>query len=191
MYNEDMNSAKTALVILAPGAEEMEVTITVDVLRRAGIDVELAGLDGLEPVTCSRGVRLLPDGALTAVGAEYDVVILPGGAKGAEHLASSALVGRVLRAQRSAGRLIAAICAAPTALLAHGIDQGAAITCHPSVSDHLSAHYRVESSPVVESDQLITSQGPGTSFAFALRIVERLCGAEKAVQVRAPMMLIG
>lgn len=187
----DMDGDKTALVILAPGAEEMEATIVIDVLRRARVDVTVAGLDGVAAVTCSRGVRLLPDAGLETVGSEFDVVILPGGAPGAERLAGSPEVGKRLREQYERGALVAAICAAPTALASHGIALGATITCHPSVADSLAAQYDVVSERVVESGHLITSQGPGTSFEFALSIVERLVGAETAAAVRAPMLVAG
>lgn len=72
-------SAKTALVILADGAEEMEAVIAVDVLRRGGVDVTVAGLKGTEAVQCSRKVRILPDRALQEVkGEKFDAVVLPG-----------------------------------------------------------------------------------------------------------------
>lgn len=184
-----MASDKRALVLLAPGAEEMEVTIAVDVLRRAGIEVQLAGVEGVAAVSCSRGVRLLPDVALDAVLGDFDVVVLPGGAFGAEQLAESARVGDLLRRQWQRGGLIAAICAAPIALLSHGVALGLRITNHPSVSERLQGKFELTSDAVVDAGQLITSRGPGTAFDFALAIVERLCGSEQAAQVEKPMML--
>lgn len=116
-------SGKRALVILSPGAEEMETVISVDVLRRAKISVTLAGIDSSEPVTCSRDIRILPDVSLdeAATRGPYDVVILPGGLEGSKRLAESGKVKEVLEAQEKAGQLVAAVCAAPSALLAHGI----------------------------------------------------------------------
>lgn len=179
-----------ALVLLAPLAEEMETTIIVDVLRRASIEVLLAGVDGPGVVECSRGVRLQPDLALDAVGDElFDAIVLPGGAGGAAHLADSPATGKALRAHMDANRTVAAICAAPTALLTHRIALGCELTSHPSVRGQLTPHYRISEKRVVIDGQLITSQGPGTSFDFALALVERLCGAETAARVRAPMML--
>lgn len=187
------DSERTALVrglvLLAPGAEEMEVTITVDVLRRAGIEVQLAGLHGADAVTCSRGVRLLPDVSLDAVRDGYDVLVLPGGAGGAEQLAASARVGELLHDQWNRGGLVAAICAAPTVLLRHGIGLGLRVTSHPSVSAQLSGEFELATEPVVVSGNLITSRGPGTTFSFALTLVERLCGPETAARVAEPMML--
>ena len=116
-------SGKRALVILSPGAEEMETVISVDVLRRAKISVTLAGIDSSAPVTCSRDIRILPDVSLDEASTQgpYDVVILPGGLGGSKRLAESQKVKEVLAAQEKAGQLVAAVCAAPSALLAHGI----------------------------------------------------------------------
>ena len=180
---------KTALVILAAGAEEMEVSIIVDVLRRADVKVTLAGLAGSGPVTCSRGLRLVPDVALGDVAGNFDVVVLPGGSQGAENLASSPLVGRHLKNQWQRGRLVAAICAAPIALLRHEIGLGDSITCHPSVAEALRGAYALSSERVVESGPLITSQGPGTSFEFALALVRQLRGPDVEAAVAAPLIL--
>lgn len=178
-----------ALVILAEGAEEMEATITVDVLRRAEVEVVLAGLDGSAPVRCSRGMSIVPDKGLAEAGGDFDVIVLPGGKGGADRLASSQAVGELLRAQVTAGRTVAAICAAPIALKAHDVFKGSEMTCHPSVKDVVSEHGRLAPGTVVHDGQLVTSQGPGTAFAFALALVERLQGAEVMEKVRGPMML--
>jgi len=167
----------------------METTIIVDVLRRGGIEVTLAGLAGPQPVTCSRGVRLVPDISLEAVTGQFDVIVLPGGAAGAQALADSAAVGQLLREQLAAGRMVGAICAAPIALLAHDIAAGAAVTSHPSVREQLGERYALSDERVVEAGQLVTSQGPGTTFEFALALLGRLVNPELAAKVAAPMML--
>lgn len=178
-----------ALVLLAQGAEEMEVTITVDVLRRGGVEVVLGGLDGPGPVRCSRGVQIVPDAALHAAAGPWDAVILPGGAEGARRLAESPAVGELLRAQEAAGRTTAAICAAPTALVRHNVYSGHELTCYPSFGDVVGAHGKLASRPVVVDRSLVTSQGPGTAFDFALALVERLAGHETARKVREGMLL--
>jgi protein DJ-1 len=184
-------AAKRALVILATGAEEMEVTITVDVLRRGGIEVVLAGLDGDEPVTCSRRVRLVPDIALAQAQGPFDVVVLPGGLEGTERLAASTQVGELLRSREASGELVAAICAAPLALQKHGVFGGRAMTCHPGVEAIVKLHGVASPGTVVDDGNLVTSRGPGTAFEFALALVARLVGPERAAAVRAPMMLAG
>ncbi|MDC0745000.1 DJ-1 family glyoxalase III [Polyangium mundeleinium] len=179
-----------ALVLLAEEAEEMEATISVDVLRRASIEVVLAGIDGASPVCCSRGVRIVPDVALAEVTGSFDVVVLPGGKGGADRLAASPEVGALLRAQAEAGRLVAAICAAPIALAAHGVFAGRRMTCHPSVREIVARHGKHEGEAVVIDGSLVTSQGPGTTFLFALTLVEMLCGVTTRDAIRAPMMLL-
>lgn len=64
MSTTNMSAGKKALVILSPGAEEMETVISVDVMRRAQICVTLAGIDSSAPVRCSRDVRIVPDTSL-------------------------------------------------------------------------------------------------------------------------------
>ncbi len=183
-----MSQTPSALVLLAPGTEEMEAVISIDVLRRAGIDVTVAGIDGDGPTRCSRGVTITPDVALDSVEGAFDVLVLPGGAEGAKHLAESPKVGELLREQELAGRMVAAICAAPIALQAHGVFEGRKLTSHPSVKSMLEEWGDYSEHSVEADGNLVTSRGPGTAFAFALRIVGALTDAEKMVQVRAPMM---
>lgn len=118
------------------------------------------------------------------------MVVLPGGLGGSKAMATSPLVGDLLRQQESSGRLIAAICAAPTALSAHKIALGKSLTSYPSVKDQLVGDYKyVDDKNVVQDGQLITSRGPGTAFVFALKIAEVLVGADAAGKVSNGMLL--
>ncbi|XP_067443054.1 Parkinson disease protein 7 homolog isoform X1 [Thunnus thynnus] len=186
-------AGKRALVILSKGAEEMETVIPVDVMRRAGIAVTVAGLTGKEPVQCSRNVVICPDASLEDASKQgpYDVVLLPGGMPGAQNLAESPAVKEVLKAQDGRKGLIAAICAGPTALLAHGIGYGSTVTTHPAMKEKMmnGDHYKYSEARVQKDGHYITSRGPGTSFEFALKIVEELMGAEVAAQVKAPLIM--
>ncbi len=183
-----MTKKPKALVLLARGNEEMEAVIAIDVMRRGEIDVTVAGVDGADAVTCSRGVVITPDVALDAVTGEYDIVVLPGGAAGAQRLAEAQAVGDLLREQEREGRWVGAICAAPVALKQHRVFQGRRMTSHPSVRGMLEGWAEYSEHSVVEDGNLITSRGPGTAFPFALRIVGALTDAERMAQVRAPMM---
>ncbi|KAH8308796.1 hypothetical protein KR059_001786 [Drosophila kikkawai] len=203
--------AKSALIILAPGAEEMEFTISADVLRRAKvtgirtynnyyilfiyfiilINVTVAGLSDCEPVKCSRGVVIVPDTSLEQAVAQgsYDAVVLPGGLAGNKALMNSKAVGDVLRCQESQGGLIAAICAAPTTLGKHGIALGKSLTSHPDMKPQLEDKYcYVDDKIVVQDGNIITSRGPGTTFDFALKITEQLAGIEVAQKVAKEML---
>jgi protein DJ-1 len=186
-----MKAAKpTVLVPLARGAEEMEVAIIVDVLRRGGVEVVLAGLEGRAPVQCSRGLTIVPDAALSERLSEtFDAVVLPGGGEGARRLAGSSQVGELLRRHAGADKTVAAICAAPTALVAHGIGQGAAMTVYPTMRDSLAPHAQFRDQRVVDAGQVVTSQGPGTAFEFALALLERLVSPAKAKEVGAALVL--
>ncbi|KAL3862100.1 hypothetical protein ACJMK2_008094 [Sinanodonta woodiana] len=181
-----------ALVILSEGAEEMETVITVDVLRRGGVEVTLAGLTDSSPVLCSRNVKILPDTSLqdAKLNGPYDVVVCPGGAKGAQCLASSSEVKAILQDQEKSGQWIAAVCAAPIALVSHEIGKGKRVTSHPSVKDVMvDGGYNYSEDRVVQDGKLITSRGPGTCFEFALKIVESLQGEEKSNSLIQPMLL--
>ncbi|XP_043912395.1 Parkinson disease protein 7 [Protopterus annectens] len=186
-------AVKRALLILAKGAEEMEAVIPTDVMRRAGIQVTVAGLTGKEPVLCSRDVMICPDASLEDAkkAGPYDVVFLPGGGVGAQNLCESAAVKEILTEQHERKGLIAAICAGPTALLAHGIGYGSKVTTHPLMKDKMmvGGHYTYSESRVVKDGNIITSRGPGTSFECALAIVETLMGKEVSDKVKAPLVL--
>ncbi|XP_067140535.1 Parkinson disease protein 7 homolog [Centruroides vittatus] len=192
-YASFRKMSKSALLILADGAEEMEAVISVDVMRRGGIKVTVAGLDGSQAVKCSRDVVIMPDKSLNDAlrDSPYDVIVLPGGLKGSEKLAESNQVGSLLKEQQDAGRYIAAICAAPIALKSHGITVGKLLTSHPSKKEEMKEgdKYKYSEDRVVVDGQLITSRGPGTAFEFALTIVEKLMGKEKANSLITPMLV--
>ena len=182
----------TAMLILAEGAEEMEAVIAVDVMRRGGIDVTVAGLTGDTPVLCSRNVQVKPDVTLDSVkSTKFDAVVLPGGAKGAENLAKSNTVGELLKTQESDGRIVAAICAAPIALKSHGIGKSKNLTSHPGVKSVMEEGgiYSYKEDRVVVDGKLITSRGPGTAFEFGLALVEALQGKEKKDSIVPPMLI--
>lgn len=179
---------RRVLVPLAEGAEEIETVTIVDVLRRAGVEVVLAGLQE-GPVTASRGVVLVPDRPLDGLrAAEFDAVVLPGGAGGAQRLRDDQRVQQLLRDAHAADRWVAALCAGPIALHAAGLLAGRAVTSHPSVRGALTdTDYREDR--VVRDGRLITSRGPGTAIEFALALVEALEGPETAAAVAGPMIL--
>lgn len=172
----------SALVLLADGFEEIETACIVDVLRRAEVDVTLAGIDGARPVTGSRDMVFVPDVGFDEAVPVADAVVLPGGSQGAENLASDARVRALLRDQTDAGRLVAAICAAPLVLDEAGVLPENGFTCYPGVEARIRTEGR-RHEKVVESGSIVTSQGPGTALDFALTLVAHLCGRARAVEV--------
>jgi len=191
-------SSKTALVVIAEGCEEMEVVTTVDILRLCGIQVCLAGLNGSEPVTCSRGIIITPDKSLTAAIAgnqPYDAVVLPGGTDGAKKMCQSAELGKVLKEQYASGKTVAALCGGVTALKAHGVALGKSLTSYPIDKEDLQKVYKYSEARVVTDGNLITSRGPGTTLEYAFKVVETLQGkafleAVFKAEAASPQMLL-
>jgi protein deglycase len=181
---------KNVLVAVAEGSEELETVCIVDVLRRARANTILASVGKVE-VNGSKGIKLIADRQLSACMNEtYDLVALPGGMPGAEHLRDSSELIEVLRRQRAEGRLYAAICAAPAvALYPHGLLEGRRATCHPNYA-HLPTNVELLDAAVVVDGNCITSRGAGTAVEFSLTLVEQLYGKEKAREVAKGMVFI-
>ena len=182
---------KTALVILAEGFEEVEAIAPVDVLRRAGVRVTLAGIADRQ-VRSSRQIGVEVDSLLRDLVEMPDAVILPGGLLGAQNLAKSEEVAEFVKKMNDAGKIIAAICAAPAAVLAPlGILDGKKATCYPGCESDFSKKTVHSKKRVVIDGNIITSQGPGTALEFALAIAVRLVGKDIADTVRGKMLIKG
>ncbi len=174
--------SKKAVIILAPGYEELEAVAVVDILRRAGIDIKIAAVEN-GPVPSARDVKIVPDVSLDEIKDEkFDLIILPGGLDSTETLAKDQRVVGMLKNQLDEGRMVGAICAAPTVLDRHGLSEGRQITCHPVCREAVKQSH-LSDDRVVSDGLLVTSQAPGTALEFALRLVERLEGTEKMNEV--------
>lgn len=174
----------SVLVPLAQGCEEIEAVTIIDILRRARIEVVSAGLDP-HPVRASRGVMLLPDMTLeAALSRTFDMIVLPGGQPGTNHLKADARILALLGQMADQGKYIAAICAAPSVLAAAGLLDDRAATAFPGA---LAPYPRVnqQSAAVLVDDRIITSRGPGTAMDFALTLVELLLGQAQRAEVEA------
>ncbi|MBZ0092502.1 MAG: DJ-1/PfpI family protein [Sulfuricellaceae bacterium] len=172
------------LVPLAQGCEELEAVTIIDLLRRAGIEVVAAGLDG-QAVKASRGVVLVPDCSFDeALRQDYDMVVLPGGMPGMTHLKSDPRILMLLRAMAGEGKYTAAICAAPAVLAEAGLLEGKSATCFPGFLDG-RAGVKLDGADVVIDGKVMTSRGPGTAMDFALQLIETLAGKAKRDEVEA------
>ncbi|ORX40413.1 DJ-1 protein [Piromyces finnis] len=182
--------AKSVLFLLSEGSEEMESTITIDVLRRAGLNVTVAGLQGAQPLLCSRNVVIKPDVALEDIKDKlaFDAIVLPGGNDGAHNFATSPLVQQLLKDYYNEKKLVAAICAAPTAIIAAGIHKNGKITSYPTLEEKFT-DYQYQQDRVVVDGNVLTSRGPGTTFEFALSIVKYLVDIETTKKVAGGMVL--
>jgi 4-methyl-5(b-hydroxyethyl)-thiazole monophosphate biosynthesis len=173
---------KRVLVPLAPGVEEIEAVTVIDILRRAGIEVTVAGTVEGE-IEGRNKIRLAADVLLDSITSNlFDMIVLPGGSVGAEHLKKNPKVRQILQDMESRGCYITAICAAPLVLSAVGILDGKNVTSHPSVQRDLS-EVRYSEDRVVVDGHVITSRAPGTAMEFAMKLVEILGGRSKMEEV--------
>lgn len=176
-----------ALVPVANGVEDIETVTIIDVLRRAQIEVTVASIERETTITCARGCKLVADTTLNEVKKEtFELIAVPGGSQGAAALGKNRALIEMLKANRSNRRWYAAICAAPALVLApNDLLEGKRATCYPNFKDQLPRYIEA---PVVVDGHCITSQGPGTALAFALKLVELTVGEDKSRKVAESMI---
>ncbi len=178
----------SALVVLANGFEDIEAVTAIDVLRRGGVDVVTASIhDGLN-VEAAHGIMMRADEKLADVAdRDFDAIVLPGGGLGTENLKKCEAVLDLVRRQKDGGRLVCAICAAPTVLAAaEVVDERRHVTCYPSCKGEMPC--RVADVPVIEDDGIITGQAPGAALLFALVVLKALEGERMARRVANGMV---
>lgn len=166
----------SVLVLLAQGCEELEAVTIIDLLRRGNIQVTSAALKS-GPVLASRGTVLMADMTLDDAlrNQEYDMLALPGGLPGADHLRDDPRVIALVRKMTSQNKYVAAICAAPRVLVKAKVVEGKRITCFPgSLKTADLQGVTLSDDSVVQDGNIITSRGPGTAMDFALLLVELL-----------------
>jgi 4-methyl-5(b-hydroxyethyl)-thiazole monophosphate biosynthesis len=176
-------------VFLAEGFEEIEAITPVDILRRGGVPVTLCSISDSLTVTGSHGISILCDTCLSQWKGEEDMIVLPGGMPGTLHLKNCAPLRLRIAEHRKKGYL-AAICAAPTVFGAMRILGKKKATCYPGMEDQLHAA-SYETDDVVVDENLITSRGAGTAFAFGLQLLALLKGEEVAEDVAKAMCYSG
>lgn len=182
-------SSRSAVIFLAEGFEEVEAVSIIDVLRRGGVEVTLAGVASDSFVVGGHGIAVGVDAvAADVAGHEFDLVVLPGGMPGAENLAACGAVLDAVRGQVEAGRLVAAICAAPLVLAAAGVVSGKRVTCYPGFERRLGDV--VCTGARVERDGLIvTGAGPGAALEFGLALLDALGEGVAAARLRDGMLI--
>ena len=180
--------SKRVLVPISTGFEEIEAVTVIDVLKRAGADVVVAGVDS-DRVTGRSKITMIPDMSLDDALADgmYDLIVLPGGVPNAYTLRDDERIIKAVQQQADAGRRIAAICAAPVALERAGLLAGNRATSHPAMEKELkSAEYTEER--VARSGNITTSRSAGTAMEFAFSLVKDLFGDAKVEAVNKGVM---
>lgn len=171
------------LVPIAQGTEELEAITIVNLMRRAGIQVKIAGEN--EIVTCARGLKILPDILLDKldIDLQFDAIVIPGGEFGTINLSKNEYLEKVMKEHKKQGKFLAAICAGPSVLVQYNlIDDDAQLTSHPTV-EHLFENHQFTDERVVIDKNLITGKGAGAAFDFTLAVITKLCGEEVSKKV--------
>ena len=181
------------LIPLAQSCEELEAVTLIDLLRRAEFEVITAGLSD-EPITASRGVRLIPDTTIDAIieskqSDSFDLIVLPGGLPGADYLNEDPRIQALLKAQAQSNKYIGAICAAPKVLASSGLLENKRATAYPGALEGLDlSNIDLTTENTVIDGKVMTSRGPGTAMDFALTIIEELAGKAKRDSVEAGLV---
>lgn len=176
------------LVPLAKGFEDIEAVAVIDVLRRGGVEVVSAAIGDETEVQSAHGILMRAEARFDdVVDEEFDAIILPGGGEGTENLKHcDRLIARIVR-QAKDGKLLAAICAAPTVLQEAGvINPTQFVTCYPTCQMDVDCNYANE--PVVEHENIITGQAPGSAIVFALVVLQALTDELTAKKVARGMV---
>lgn len=173
-----------ALIAVAEGVDDLQTVTLIDVLRRGAVEVVVASIESRRMLTCARGTRLTADGMLVDVLAQsFDLIVLPGGEDGAQHMADCQILQERVHQQARDGLFYAAIGESPALVLDRwGLLRQRKMTCHTDVSHTLSGCTFVDQAVVVDGN-CITAQHSAAAIGFALMLVELLDGKVMRKQV--------
>jgi len=170
-------------ILLGTGFEEAEALVPADMLRRAKIDVCMAGVDGMN-VTGAHNITVVADCAVSDVNVdELELLFLPGGLGGVDAIKASPAAMELVRQAHDRGIKLAAICAAPTILAELGYLAGKKAVCYPSMLDQLAGGDTTHGQHVVVDGSIITGEAAGSAFTFGFKLIEVLRDAEKAKKI--------
>lgn len=168
-------------IFMADGCEEIEGLTVVDIVRRAKLEMTTISITDKKEVTSSHNVTFLTDALASEVDFDgFDAIVLPGGMLGTLNLGANETVNKVIKKFAGEGKIVAAICAAPSVLGAAGLLEGRHATCHPGFEEKLTGAITSEDAVVMDGN-IITSRGMGTAIDFGLAIVECLTDFDEEV----------
>ncbi len=180
---------KKAAIFLADGFEEMEAIAPIDILRRAGIEVDTVSINSDLKVIGAHGLKVETDINIKDVNVDlYDAVICPGGLPGSTNLRDNDKVISIIKEANSNGKLIAAICAAPIVLDAAGV-LDVNYTTYPTVEKGIKSGTYQTDKKVVLDKNIITSAGPSTATDFAIEIVRYLLDDNSAKTIKDELLI--
>ena len=179
---------KKAVVFLADGFEDIEALAAVDILRRGGVDLTIAGVTGMQVVS-SHNVKIMADKDVKDIKTDdYDAFICPGGMPGASNLRDSSIVIDIIKEAYGKGKIVSAICAAPMVLDKAGILADKDFTMYPGMENNAPSGSYKNDKFVVKDGKVITGAGPAAAFEYAFELLAELQGKEIASQVAKGML---
>ena len=181
-----------AYLFLADGFEEIEALTVVDLLRRASIEIKTVSISDTPQVVGRSRIAVGADEMWDDAKPETaDVLILPGGMPGTTYLMQHKGLRKLLKKAAGEGRLLAAICAAPTIFGDLGLLEGKKATCYPGMENQLGGAEVVLDKEVVKDGNIITSRGAGTAIPFALKLIEELLDRDVALDIKKSIVYGG
>ncbi|MBF0710772.1 MULTISPECIES: DJ-1 family glyoxalase III [unclassified Gemella] len=180
---------KKIAVLADNGFEEIELLTPIDVLRRAGLKVDLISANNAECISSSRNVKILVDKKINDINSilDYDAIFIPGGMPGAENLKNNERVIEFFQEMNKAAKLVSAICAAPIVLDKAGLTQNKNITCYPGFENSIDFKSYSESTVIVDGN-MITASGPGLALDFSLKLLTYLTNEETSNNIAKAML---
>ncbi|HPO49133.1 MAG TPA: DJ-1/PfpI family protein [Spirochaetota bacterium] len=172
-------------VLMAEGFEEAEAVIVIDILRRAGFEVNLVSTTNEKKVTGGRKIKIFADYIFEEYNFENaDILFIPGGGLGVENLLKSSKVENLIKKYFDQNKYIVAICAAPLVLEKAGVLKGKKVTSYPSTEENLKSIAEYSSEKVVVDGKIITSRGFGTAMDLGLKLVEIFLGKQESDNIK-------
>ena len=170
-------------VFLAEGFEEIEGLTVVDLLRRAKIDTEMVSVMDGKQIKGSHGIKVTADSMFADVDfSDADVLVLPGGMPGTLNLGNHEGLCELLKKHYEAGKMVAAICAAPSVFGELGFLKGRIATCYPGFENKLEGAI-VCAAKVAVDENVVTAKGMGAAIDFSLKLIELLANLETAAEI--------
>lgn len=175
-----------AIMLISDGFEEVEAITTIDLLRRCGVEVDVASITGCKEVTGARSIKMVTELTVDEVTKDYDGLLLPGGLPNAHTLRDDDRVISYVKEYNEKGKVVAAICAAPCVLERAGVIEGKYVTSYPgAINTDLVKYIKIKA---VADGNIVTGNGVGGAIEFSLLIAAKLGKVKEADKVRSQIL---
>lgn len=182
---------KKIALFIENGSEELEFVAPLDIMRRAGINVDLISANENKQIKTSHNLNVKTDKTINDIEniLDYDGIIIPGGLPGSEYLKNNNKIIDFYKKMHANNKLVAAICAAPIVLNEADITKDKNITCYPGFENQIQCKKYDRNKAIVVDKNVITAQGPAVAILFGLEIVKYLLGEEESSKISNAMLV--